>query len=193
MRRCGPAVRWCDPGSATSPQTMRSGTSCCVPMTSGCCRSDRTCPRRCGGSSVAFATTCCTHCVRRHCWPWSRRTTPATARRCRRCSPIARFPHYETGSNRPRSRCWMSFLASRASSTSSTDTAPSFRWRSSATSWGCRTTIVSAFSSSVSLPRPAWISGCPGRNTGACSAGSPASTSGWTHIWTSCAALPVTI
>src|ERR1700753_1459654 len=107
--------------------------------------------------------------------------------------PTARFPHYGTGSNRPRSPCSVSFLASRASSTLSTDTAPSFRWRSSATSWECRTTIVSAFSSSASLPRPAWISGCPGRNTGGCSAGSPASTSGWIHIWTSCAALPVTI
>src|ERR1700728_890124 len=41
--------------------------------------------------------------------------------------------------------------------------------------------------------RPAWISGCPGRNTGGCSAGSPASIFGWIHIWTSCAALPVTI
>ena len=175
-----PAVRWCDPGSATSPQTMRSGTNCCVPMTSGCCRSDRTCPRRCGGWSVAFVTICCIHCVRRHCWPWNRRTIPATARRCRRCSPSARFPHYGTGSYRRQTHCWMSFLASRASSTSSTDTAPSFRWRSSATSWECRITIGSTSSSSVSLPRPAWISGCPGRNTGACSAGSPASTFGWT-------------
>ena len=73
----------------------------------GARRSDRIFPRRCGGSSVVFATICCIRCVRRHCWPWSRRTTPATARRCRRCSPIARCPRCGTGSNRPRSRCWI--------------------------------------------------------------------------------------
>ena len=176
-------VRWCGPGSATSPQTMRSGTNCCDQTTSGCCRSDRTCPRRCGGSSVVFATICSIRCFRRRCWPSNRRTTPATARRCRRCSPTERFPRCGTVSSRPRHHCWISFPASRESSTSSTATAHSFRWRSSATSWACRRTIVNAFSNSASLPRPVWISGCPGRSTGGCNAGSPDSTSGWTRIW----------
>ena len=139
------------------------------------------------GGAVAPAMICFIRCVPRRCWPSSRRTTPATGKRCRRCSPRGRSPHSGIGVEqtasiaagsavrRARRRRYRRPILRAASGRDHQRHLGRARRGPTGASW-----------SSVNSRRPVWTSGSPGGSTDGCSAASQGSAPGWTSICSSC-------